>query len=45
MVLVSPNIHRALHRLDAPFDFGKVAFVVPGGELSLRLTKHKLMSD
>ena len=45
MVLVAPNVHRALHRLDAPFDFSRTAFIMPGGEISLRLTKHELVSD
>jgi 5-methylcytosine-specific restriction protein A len=45
MVLVAPNVHRALHRLDAPFDFSRTAFVVPSGEISLRLAKHELVSD
>jgi 5-methylcytosine-specific restriction protein A len=45
MVLVAPNVHRALHRLDAPFDFSRTAFVVPSGEIALRLAKHELVSD
>lgn len=45
MVLVAPNVHRALHRLDAPFDFSGAAFVVPDGKISLRLVKHELVSD
>jgi hypothetical protein len=45
MVLVSPNLHRAIHRLDAPFDWVRMAFVIPGGEIGLRQRKHGLVND
>lgn len=35
MILIAPNIHRAVHRADAPFDWQKRSFMFP--ELSLPL--------
>ena len=39
-VLVCPNHHNALHRLDAPFDFSNLSFKFTLHEESLKLNKH-----
>lgn len=45
MVLVSPNIHRAIHRLDAPFDWDRGAFVTARGIVFSVRSKHQLVIE
>jgi 5-methylcytosine-specific restriction enzyme A len=45
LVLVCPNHHRAIHRCDAPLDFGKKAFVFATMSEELRRLEHKLSAD
>ena len=41
MVLVSPNLHRAIHSAEARFDYGSLAFMFPNGRVEpLVLNKH-----
>ena len=40
LVLICPNHHRAIHRVDAPFDFEKLSFKFTLHEESLRINKH-----
>lgn len=40
LVLVSPNIHRAIHACDAPFDFGDGAFVFSSKRNKLLENNH-----
>lgn len=42
LVLICPNHHRAIHRIDAPYDFGLRAFIFPARTESLMLLKHDL---
>jgi hypothetical protein len=42
MVLICPNHHRAIHRCDAPFDFGRNAFVFTGMSEPLARLRHAL---
>jgi 5-methylcytosine-specific restriction enzyme A len=42
MVLICPNHHRAIHRVDAPFDFVQRAFVTPSAPEALALTLHEI---
>jgi 5-methylcytosine-specific restriction enzyme A len=44
MVLICPNHHRAIHRLDAPFDFGDSAFVFTSTREGLMITRHDLQA-
>jgi 5-methylcytosine-specific restriction enzyme A len=44
LVLVCPNHHRAIHRCDAPFDFGDNAFVFPHMNETLTRLRHALAS-
>lgn len=41
LVLVSPNVHRAIHAADAKFDFGNLAFVFGNGRVEpLVINQH-----
>ena len=42
LALLCPNHHRAVHRCDAPYDFGATGFVFPTGLEELRLSRHAL---
>jgi 5-methylcytosine-specific restriction enzyme A len=42
MVLVSPNIHRAIHRTDAVYDYSRRAFCFEGVWRPLKLEEHPL---
>lgn len=42
LVLVCPNHHRAIHRLDAPYDFGTGGFVFGATGERLRVLQHEL---
>jgi hypothetical protein len=44
LVLICPNHHRAIHRCDAPFDFGNNAFVFPNVNEALTRQHHALAS-
>jgi hypothetical protein len=44
LVLVCPNHHRAIHRCDAPFDFGCNAFLFGTSREVLASLRHKLES-
>jgi 5-methylcytosine-specific restriction protein A len=44
LVLVCPNHHRAIHRCDAPFDFGDNAFVFTNVSETLTRLHHALAS-
>ena len=41
-VLLCPNHHRAVHRCDAPFDFGKMGFLFGDRIEALGLLEHEL---
>jgi len=43
LVLICPNHHRAIHRCDAPFDFGCNAFVFTSGNEPLTRLHHTLL--
>jgi 5-methylcytosine-specific restriction enzyme A len=45
LVLVCPNHHRAIHRCDAPFDFGHNAFVFATTTEPLTRLQHILVSE
>ena len=45
LVLVCPNHHRAIHRCDAPFDFGCNAFIFPAANEPLMRFEHTLIGD
>jgi 5-methylcytosine-specific restriction protein A len=45
LVLVCPNHHRAIHRCDAPFDFGCNAFVFGTTKESLARLQHTLVGE
>jgi hypothetical protein len=45
LVLVCPNHHRAIHRCDAPFDFGRNAFVFAAVTEALIQLEHTLAGD
>jgi hypothetical protein len=45
LVLVCPNHHRAIHRCDAPFDFGRNAFVFVTIIEPLRCLRHALVAN
>ena len=40
LVLVSPNLHAAIHRCDAPLDFERGAFIFPGHTEPIRYNRH-----
>lgn len=40
LILVSPNLHVAIHRCDAPFDFEQGAFIFDGHTETLRFNAH-----
>ena len=42
MVLICPNHHRAVHRCDAPFDWGQSAFLFNGDGERLAVARHEL---
>ena len=42
LVLISPNLHRAIHRLDAQFDWRDHAFVFGHRRIQLQLLEHPL---
>jgi hypothetical protein len=44
LVLLCPNHHRAVHRCDAPFDFGSAAFVFAATHEALRTIRHELLA-
>jgi hypothetical protein len=44
LVLLCPNHHRAVHRCDAPFDFGSTAFVFAATREGLRTIRHELQA-
>ena len=44
LVLVCPNHHRAIHRLDAPFDHGSGGFVFGTGTERLCILQHELVA-
>lgn len=45
LVLVCPNHHRAIHRCDAPFDFGCNAFLFGSMREELKRRRHKLRAS
>jgi 5-methylcytosine-specific restriction enzyme A len=45
LVLVCPNHHRAIHRCDAPFDFGSNAFSFASITEPLKLLRHTLAGE
>ena len=45
LLLVCPNHHRAIHRCDAPFDFGLNAFVFPCASEQLARARHDLAGE
>jgi len=45
LVLICPNHHRAIHRCDAPFDFGCNAFVFASARESLVRLQHILVGE
>jgi hypothetical protein len=45
LVLVCPNHHRAIHRCDAPFDFGCSAFVFATQSEPLMRSQHSLAGE
>ncbi|AWU95589.1 HNH endonuclease [Azospirillum ramasamyi] len=42
MVLICPNHHRAIHRVDAPFDFAAGGFLTADGIECLSLNRHEI---
>lgn len=40
LVLVSPNVHAAIHRCDAPFDFSSGTFLYPNHREGLLVNRH-----
>lgn len=44
MVLVCPNHHRVIHRLDAPFNFSDRTFIFPMRKEELLILKHDLQA-
>ena len=44
LVLVCPNHHRAIHRLDAPYDFGAGGFVFEAATEPLVVLRHELVA-
>jgi len=42
LILICPNHHRAIHRCDAPFDFGSNAFVFGTASEGLLRVRHDL---
>lgn len=44
LVLVCPNHHRAIHRLDAPYDFGAGGFVFGAATERLAALRHELVA-
>lgn len=42
MVLICPNHHRAIHRVDAPFDFAAGGFLLGEGIECLSLNRHEI---
>lgn len=44
MVLLCPNHYRAIHGVDAPFDFANGGFIVGGFIKQLAVTHHELVA-
>lgn len=44
MVLICPNHHRAIHRVDAPFDWADESFVFPGMRKPMRISRHEVQA-
>jgi len=44
LVLLCPNHHRTIHRVDAPFDFSFQGFVFPKKNERISLIKHMLIA-
>ena len=42
LVLLSPNIHRLIHRVDAPFDFKEKCFWLKDKPMNIQLCEHQL---
>jgi len=45
MILISPNIHRAIHRADAPFDWSTLTFIFGAENVSVDSLKHELIDQ
>ena len=45
LVLLCPNHHRAVHRLDAPFDWKDMGFVFTESVHRLELVQHELAAE
>lgn len=45
LVLLCPNHHRAVHRLDAPFDWSAMGFVFGDSVQRLELAEHELTAE
>jgi 5-methylcytosine-specific restriction enzyme A len=45
MVLIAPNVHRAIHRLDAQFDWDRLAFVTARGALFEVQCEHTIRAE
>ena len=45
MVLICPNHHRAIHRIDAPFDWADDSFVFPGKREPVQISRHEVHAD
>ncbi|MBU1429529.1 hypothetical protein KKF91_03105, partial [Myxococcota bacterium] len=43
LILISPNLHRVVHHLDAPFDYERQAFLLGGEWAPLQLSEHALV--
>ncbi len=45
LVLVCPNHHRAIHRIDAPFDWADESFVFPGKREPVQISRHAIQAQ
>ncbi len=45
LVLLCPNHHRVIHKLDAPFDWSKMGFVIGSGVERLAYLEHELLAN
>ena len=45
LVLICPNHHRAIHRTDAPFDWGDASFVFPRNREPVQISRHALQAQ
>ena len=45
LVLICPNHHRAIHRIDAPFDWADESFVFPGKREPVQISRHAIQAQ